>query len=145
MCSCVIVDFGDTYIGEPFFDNDDDDSKKGWVPIFLTAVEWETVEGDSRKTHSRTLIPLRLSYAWTIWKSQGQTIRNKVVVHLGDKEKEHGLTYTAFSCVTRSSDIGIDDGFPCDRLIEKVQKQHLMSSRINEKRFLIRRAITSTK
>lgn len=143
LCSCVIVDFGDTYVGEPFFD--DDDSKKGWVPIFPTTAEWETVEGDSRKTHARTMIPLRLSYAWTIWKSQGQTIRNKVVVHLGDKEKEHGLTYTAFSRVTRSSDIGIDDGFPCDRLIEKVQKQHLMSSRINEERFLIRRAITRTR
>lgn len=68
LCSCVIVDFGDTYVGEPFFD--DDDSKKEWVPIFPTTAEWETVEGDSRKTHARTMIPLRLSYAWTIWKSQ---------------------------------------------------------------------------
>jgi len=49
------------------------------------------------------MVPLRLSYAWTIWKSQGQTIRNKVAVMLGDKEKEHGLSYTAFSRVKKAS------------------------------------------
>ena len=37
-----------------------------------------------------------MSYAWTIWKAQGQTIETKVVVVIGDKEREHRLTYTAF-------------------------------------------------
>ena len=34
-----------------------------------------------------------------------------MVVHLGKDEKKHGLTYTAFSRVTRFSDIGIAAGF----------------------------------
>lgn len=32
-------------------------------------------------------------------------------MHLGKDEKKHGLTYTAFSRVTRFSDIGIAAGF----------------------------------
>ena len=87
------------------------------------------------------VIPLRLSYAWTIWKAQGQTIETKVVVVIGDKEREHGLTYTAFSQVTRASDIGIDGGFPRNRLLEKVKKQRLMQERIMEERIIIRRDV----
>ena len=90
------------------------------------------------------MIPLRLSYAWTIWKAQGQTIETKVVVVIGDKEREHGLTYTAFSRVTRASDIGIDGGFPRNRLLEKVKKQPLMQERLTEERIIIRRALQPT-
>jgi hypothetical protein len=63
------------------------------------------------------MIPLHLSYAWTIWKAQGQTIETKVVVVIGDKESgEHGLTYISFFS-TRASGIGIDDGgFPRNQL-----------------------------
>jgi hypothetical protein len=71
------------------------------------------------------MIPMRLSYAWTIWKAQGQTIETKIVVVIGDKEREHGLTYTSFFS-TRASDIGIDGGFPRNRRLEKVKKQPLM-------------------
>ena len=90
------------------------------------------------------MIPLRMSYAWTIWKAQGQTITNKVVVSLGDTEKEHGLTYTAFSRVTKSCDIGIDGGFPRNRLLEKISQQKLMKSRIEEEKYLVRRATNRT-
>ena len=90
--------------------------------------------GDKKTTHSCTMIPLRLSYAWTIWKAQGQTIKTKVVVVIGNTEREHGLTYAAFSRVTRASDIGIDGRFPRNRLLEKVKNRRLMKEIIKEEK-----------
>ena len=53
---------------------------------------------------------------------QGQTIKSKVVVVIGNTEREHRLTYTALSDATRASgDIGIDGEFPRNRLLEKVK------------------------
>jgi ATP-dependent exoDNAse (exonuclease V) alpha subunit len=129
----VIVDFGDSYKGRPFFGDDPD--KAGWVPIFPETHEWQSQDStnvNEMASHSRTMLPIRLCYAWTIWKAQGQTLKCKVVVNLGKTEKEHGLTYTAFSRVTKASDIGILGGFPKDRLIDKVAKQAKMKARIRE-------------
>ena len=56
------------------------------------------------------MIPLRLAWSWTIHKYQGQTIRNKIVLTLGNKEIAHGLTYVAISRATRVSNIGIRGG-----------------------------------
>ena len=92
---CIIVDFGDNYSGPSFIH--DDDSKKGWVPIFPNTSEWVSLKDNELVQNSRTMFPLCLCYAWTIWKAQGQTIRGKVVVSLGEKEKEHCISYTAFS------------------------------------------------
>ena len=67
------------------------------------------------------MIPLRLSYAWTTWK-----VKSKVVVVIGDTEREHRLAYTALSGVTRASDIGIDAGeFPRNHLLENVKSNVL--------------------
>ena len=104
---------------------------KGWVPIYPTTSEWSTPstkKDDSMTNHSpRTMVPLKLCYAWTIWKAQGQTIRGKVVVDLGKTEKEHGLSYTAFSRVTRFNDIGVIGGLSRDRLIGKVRNHSKMT------------------
>ena len=62
---------------------------------------------------------MRLSWALTIWKSQGQTIRSKIVLHLGNEETENGLTYTAVSRPTRFSDVGLFDGFEASRFLKK--------------------------
>ncbi len=62
------------------------------------------------------MIPLKLSFAWTMWRVQGQAIRDKVVLHLGKKEKEHVLTYTGFSRVMKFIDIAIAGGLSLDRL-----------------------------
>ena len=78
------------------------------------------------------MFPLRLCYAWTIWKAQGQTIRNKIIVSLGNTEKEHGLTYTAFSRVQRFSDIGITGGITFDRLCNKIRNLKKTNIRIRE-------------
>jgi len=85
-----------------------------------------------------------LSYAWTIWKAQGQPIKSKVVVVIGHKEREHRLTYADFSRVMRAIDIGIDGEFPRNRLLEKVKTQQLMQERITEERIIIRRALQPT-
>ena len=141
--ACVIVDFGNSYKGSRFF-KEESDFGEGCIPIFPKTEYWETVNGDKKTTHSRTMIPLRLSYAWTIWKAQGQTIKTKVVIVLGNTEREHGLTYTAFSRVERASDIGIDGGFPRNRLLEKVKKQRLMKERIKEEKRIDREIIVPT-
>ena len=41
---------------------------------------------------------------------------------LGDKEKEHGLTYVAVSCVRRLRDIGLYDGISFNRLCWAIKK-----------------------
>ena len=82
------------------------------------------------------MFPLRLCWAWTIWKAQGQTIRGKVSISLGRGEKEHGLSYVAMSRVTKFSDIGIYDGITANRLCRSIKKHKKMAPRINaEKRF----------
>jgi hypothetical protein len=89
--ACVVVDFGSSYTGPSFFSvnsiyND------GFVPVYPKTEHWETVDGDQKTSHSCTMIPLQLSYAWTIWKAQGQTVKSKIVVVIGNTEREHGLT-----------------------------------------------------
>lgn len=53
---------------------------------------------------SRLQLPLRLRYAMTIHKSQGQTL-SKVVVDLGKAEKAAGCTFVATSRVRSIDDI----------------------------------------
>ncbi len=62
------------YAGPTFFP--ENESRKQWVPIYSITGEDYYVAG---KSLSRTMLPLRLAWAWTIWKAQGQTIRGKVV------------------------------------------------------------------
>ena len=82
------------------------------------------------------MLPIKLCWAWTIWKAQGQTIRGKVVVSLTSSEKEHGLMYVALSHVTKFSNIGIKDGIDKNRLCTKIRRQAKMTPRIRaESRF----------
>jgi len=103
----VIVDFGSLYTGPPFFGTDP--SRLGYIPIFPKCTDWATTSSSSNNlvSHSRTMLPLQLCYAWTVCKVQGQTLRGKVVTSIGEKEVEHGLTYTVFSRVRRASNLGI--------------------------------------
>ena len=56
--------------------------------------------------HSRQGYPIRLAYALTIHKSQGQTT-NKVVVDLGKNEKSLGMAYVALSRVKHYSGLAV--------------------------------------
>ena len=116
-----IIDVGKSSYRTSFF-SENSGYGEGCVPIYPKTEYWETVDENKKITpHSGTMIPLWLIYAWTIWKAQGQTIKSKVVVVIGDKEREHRLAYTILSGVTRASDIGIDGEFPRNCLLEKVK------------------------
>jgi hypothetical protein len=70
----------------------------------------------------------------TVWKAQGQTIGSKIVLHLGDKETEHGLTYKAFSRATRFSDVGVYGGVEIARFTQKIPNHSKMEPRLKEER-----------
>ena len=86
------MDFGDSYTGESFFPNDP--SKKGWFPVYPfknSAYTADRTSSDGFKEHSRTQIPLKLCWAWTVHKCQGMTIKGKVVIDLRPRELWHGV------------------------------------------------------
>ena len=82
----ILVNFPD-YSGPPFIE-----SKPKCIPIPPIVFEWH----NGLKTLSRQQIPLRLSYAMTIHKSQGQTM-TKAVIDIGNKEMAAGCTFVALS------------------------------------------------
>ena len=86
------------------------------------------------------MLPLKLCWAWTIWKAQGQTIKGKVVADISSKEREHGLTYTAFSRVTVFSNFGLYSGISHQRLVQKILQHKKMQPRIDEEQRLSRLA-----
>ena len=71
---------------------------------------------------SRRMFPLRLSWAWTIHKAQGQTMTGKVVVNLGTKELADGLSYVAISRVNSIANLG-HYGLGMDRLTAEIRKR----------------------
>ena len=84
----ALVDFPH-YTGPPFLH-----THPQIVPIPPHLFEWET-EGQRL---SRQQLPLRLSYAMTIHKSQGQTL-STVVIDLGKAERAAGCNFVALSRV----------------------------------------------
>ena len=76
------------------------------------------------------MIPLKLSYAFTPWKIQGQTIKGEIVGDVGVNEKNDGLTYVLFSRVRKFSDVGIDGGLTYARLTRKIKNRVSMQRRI---------------
>jgi PIF1-like helicase/Helitron helicase-like domain at N-terminus len=107
----VWVDVGNDYKGPMYFPGNEE--RRGWVPVHpMTASEYTASSKDSGalNKNERTMLPLRLAWAWTIWKAQGQTFTTKIVLNLGRYEREHGLTYVGFSSATRLSLIGIQGG-----------------------------------
>ena len=122
----------DTYSGPTYFPGDE--QRKKWFPIIPITHTWHSdrkgvrsssIDGIDWEESTRTMLPLRLSWALSIWKAQGQTIKSKIVLHLGTKEKEHGLTYTAFSRSTKFSDIGLFDGFESTRFTHKIPRKEV--------------------
>ena len=60
----------------------------------------------------------------------------KIVLDLGKSEKEHGLTYAAFSRVTKLEDIGIVGHFTEERFLHMIGKQKKVAPRKAEERHL---------
>ena len=133
------IDFGSDYKGESFFPNIPE--RRGWFPIFSVLCsnhEAAAGGGGSKgyRTLSRAMIPLKLAWAWTIHKAQGQTIRGKIVLELGDHERTIGLSYVAFSRATKLSNIGIDGGLSRPRLMYVISKKISLQCRIEANKLL---------
>lgn len=143
----VWVDCGDEYKGPNFFP-DCGNERKGWVPIFPVTCSEHTVS--KKKTnpdgstlfeeHTRTMLPMQLAWAWTHWKSQGQTIRRKIVIHLGKHEKEAGTTYVDFSRGDALTKYGIAGGCSLQRLTTELSKHVKLQVRLNAEKWLRRLA-----
>ena len=138
LAKCMICDFGKSYTGPPFFGDDED--KNGWVPIFpCTHTEHVVTNNNKVEPCTRTMFPLRLSSAWTPWKAQGQTMPGKVASDLGCTEKEHGLTYTVFTRVTKCSNLDLINGITFDRLTKCIKNQKKLQERLKEEKRLQRK------
>ena len=131
---CVWVDFGAGYTGPSFF-RPELVERRGWVPIQPVTVTIRTPCSSSPSGYvesSKRMLPLRLSWAWTIWKFQGQTVRSKLVVNLSNNERELGLTYVALSRLTDLRNLGIEGPFTRERIIDKIKNHAKMAGRIRE-------------
>lgn len=107
---CIIVEF-DEYEGPSAVEG------CRIVPIIA-----ETVPFDARcgKEGSRQQFPLVLGWAITIHKSQGLTLR-KVVLGIGSKEVQIGLTYVGCSRVKSHQGLAFQHSFPWERM-EKINR-----------------------
>lgn len=90
----ILVNFPD-YTGPPFIQ-----TKPNCIPISPVVHEWH----NGLKTLSRQQLPLRLSYAMTIHKSQGQTM-SKAVIDIGKREMAAGCTFVALSSLKTLSGV----------------------------------------
>ena len=145
----IWVDFGDTYSGPTFFPNNPD--RKGWVPVFPVEFEEYSINIKKSKekgsadydTHSRKMFPIKLAWAWTHWKSQGQTIRIKCVLHLGKSEKTTGTSYVDFSRCSSLGQYGIAGGCTVERLTTAISKHPQLKLRLQaEKKLRDKAALT---
>jgi hypothetical protein len=82
------------------------------------------------------MVPLRLSSAWTTWKAQGETILEQIVIDLGKREAEAGLTYTAFSRATAIRQVGLYYGVDTKRLTTSIANNAKLQLRLVEQQRL---------
>ena len=90
----IVVDFGHEYSGPRLFPNIDGlPPRDRWACVYPVTASWQhfNKNGAGIVSYSRVMFPLQLSWAWTVWKSQGQTIHGPILCDISDKEEEHGI------------------------------------------------------
>ena len=116
----IFIEF-DYYTGPKFFP--ENDHRHSWIPINPLDI-YSQSHGTNRIQY-----PIRLSYALTIHKSQGQTIE-KAVIDLGKAERSLGLTFVALSRLKNFSDFLISP-FTLERL-NKIGESASLKPRLDE-------------
>ena len=99
---------------------------------------------NQRIPSTRTMLPIKLSYAFTPWKIQGQTISSKIVGNLGTQERSDGLTYVIFSRVRKFDDVAIDGGMTWQRITKKISDRVSFQKRKQMERILLKAKIEDT-
>ena len=123
------------YVGPSLFPNLVE--RRNWVPIVPITANNTVFRNGERVPSSRTMLPLKLCYAFTPWKIQGQTIDNKLVGTLGTLEKSNGLTYVIFSRVRRFKNIAIDGGLTYSRLSNRIGSSVSFKYRVSMEKKLL--------
>jgi hypothetical protein len=126
----IIIKFDD-YTGVPFFSGV---GQEKWVPVLASEYKWGE---ENMSTHFRKQFLISLSWALTVWKSQGLTIKGLLAYFLGNEEKEHGLTYVGLTYVGFSRILAIEQmfvgqGFSLDRLTTEISKEYKLKKRLEE-------------
>ena len=121
----IIIKFND-YTGVPFFSGV---GQEKWVPVLASEYKWGE---ENMSTHFRKQFSLSLSWALTVWKSQGLTIKGLLAYFLGKEVKEHGLTYVAFSRILAIEQLFVGQGFSLNRLTTDISKGCKLKKRLEE-------------
>ena len=132
----VWIHYQDDYKVESFFPNVD--QKHCWFLIFSKSVDNTERSKENFKgyvTHQRSVLQSKLSWAWTIHKFQGKTMKNKAIIDLGTNEKTLGLAYVEFSRETKLRNIGIV-GVTKERLTTEILNKASLKRRIKADKLL---------
>ena len=111
----VIMVAFDEYDGPPFMKDDGSElrNEKGKLVVPILKVRQDFTLNN--KTCSRTQFPLVISYAITVHRAQGVTLR-KVVCDISKREFTTGLSYVAVSRASKLEGLMFDAPFERDRV-----------------------------
>jgi ATP-dependent DNA helicase PIF1 len=120
----IVIHF-DIYTGPQFFNDPD---RKNWIPINpLTFFDFQT------KT-TRQQMPIKLGYAITVHKSQGQTL-DKGVIDLTDIERNLGSSYVQLTRFKNISSFLIMP-FSFSRITKQIKNSKALKPRMEEEKRL---------
>ena len=136
---CYVVVRFDGYTGSDWSSGE---RYRGYVPISPVQSAWSScVANGEGITLTRTQLPLKLCWALTMHKSQGQTL-DKAVIDLGKREACTGLTFVCLSRAKRIDDLLVT-AMPFDRIGRLGQSAVLQARRVEDVR--LRRLAVQTR
>ena len=121
----IIVDF-ESYTGPPYFT---EEGRENWIPLIPQKQFIDRVKGTYRRQY-----PICIAYAITVHKSQGMTVRGKLVVEIGDKEATSGFLYVASSRTTAIENLCLGKSKPFDRWSTKLQTKAMTLRLLEDER-----------